>query len=237
MPPKLTVHNAEIRTATVEIKTLTLSGKQVTLAVFRQLRARPLISNSGEFLGEPWGTVNYCPRQPCTSGPHWHTVWQSGTTLYRSTDCSAPLREPFEPESGSNFLNSVVLDLLTDGTPYFDQGRSLPVIGPSQPFAHRHPATRPTTREGVHAIGQEVSELLPAGSRIFASEAAVRAYRYPTAVSAIDRLRAEVAEVGMSTSELHARYRAEVDAEVKRRERIREALLRLAELPQLFIAA
>jgi len=32
--PPLSVHNAEITTARVEVKTLTISGKQVTLAVF-----------------------------------------------------------------------------------------------------------------------------------------------------------------------------------------------------------
>ena len=38
----LTTHNAEIKTATVEIRSLTVSGKQVTLAVFRQLREESL---------------------------------------------------------------------------------------------------------------------------------------------------------------------------------------------------
>lgn len=33
---KLTVENAQIKTASVEVKTLTISGKQVTLVVFRQ---------------------------------------------------------------------------------------------------------------------------------------------------------------------------------------------------------
>jgi hypothetical protein len=39
----LTVHNAEIRTAAVEVNTLTISGKQVTLAVFRQLQEEPIV--------------------------------------------------------------------------------------------------------------------------------------------------------------------------------------------------
>lgn len=33
MAPALTVHNAEIKTATVEVKTLTISGKQATGAL------------------------------------------------------------------------------------------------------------------------------------------------------------------------------------------------------------
>lgn len=44
MPKQLTVHNATITTAAVEVKTLTISGKQVTLAVFRQLREEQLIA-------------------------------------------------------------------------------------------------------------------------------------------------------------------------------------------------
>jgi hypothetical protein len=81
----LTVHNAEIRTATVEIKTLTVSGKQVTLAVFRQLREEPLIGDDGTLNGTPWGTVNYHPDK-CGDEPgvHRHVVWQRGTDLLRS---------------------------------------------------------------------------------------------------------------------------------------------------------
>jgi len=37
MSPQLTVRNAQVSTASVQIKTLTISGKQVTLAVFRQI--------------------------------------------------------------------------------------------------------------------------------------------------------------------------------------------------------
>lgn len=82
---KLTVHNAQITTATVEIKTLTISGKQVTLAVFRQLREEPLIANDGTLNGVPWGTVNYHPGKCGDTSPHWHVVWQQGSELLRAT--------------------------------------------------------------------------------------------------------------------------------------------------------
>jgi hypothetical protein len=82
----LTVHNAEIRTATVEVKTLTLTGKQVTLAVFRQLREVPLHGEDRIFRGQPWGWVNYCPDKRCADlGTHRHVVWQSGSSLLRCT--------------------------------------------------------------------------------------------------------------------------------------------------------
>lgn len=96
---QLTVHNAQITTATVEIKTLTIGGKQVTQAVFRQLKEESLIGNDGTLRGVPWGTVNYHPDPRCKqTGPHrdqWshgqycnaehlHVVWQQGAELRRS---------------------------------------------------------------------------------------------------------------------------------------------------------
>jgi hypothetical protein len=92
----LTVHNAEIHTATVKIQTLTVSGKQVTLAVFRQLQQSDLLTlNDGTFQGLPWGMVNYCPGD-CTfrlspiKEAHEHFIWQEGFELRR---CAIPTHE------------------------------------------------------------------------------------------------------------------------------------------------
>lgn len=87
---QLTVHNAEVRTATVEVRTLTISGKQVTLAVFRQLIEDDLVDGDGNFRGLPWGTVNYHPDK-CGDKEvgHLHVVWQQGSEL-RRTRCSPP---------------------------------------------------------------------------------------------------------------------------------------------------
>lgn len=75
---------ATIRTAVVEIKALTVSGKQVTLAVFRQLEEERLVeAGTGKLLGLPWGRVNYhagCDDQ----GEHLHVVWQKGSELRRA---------------------------------------------------------------------------------------------------------------------------------------------------------
>ena len=85
MSPQLTVQNAQVSTASVEIKTLTLSGKQVTLAVFRQLIEAPLIKEGGRLNGVAWGTVNYHPdRCGDDTTAHWHVVWQLGDELRRS---------------------------------------------------------------------------------------------------------------------------------------------------------
>lgn len=93
MTAKLTVHNAELKTAAVEIQTITISGKQVTLAVFRQLQEEVLLDDDGALNGVPWGTVNYHPDK-CADGPeHIHVVWQKGSELRRSR-INHPSAEP-----------------------------------------------------------------------------------------------------------------------------------------------
>ena len=83
---KITVEEALIRTATVEIKSLTVSGRQVTLAVFRQLDQSNLIDyDLLKLNGVVWGRVNYHPDCDHTSAKHVHLIWQSGTELKR--DC------------------------------------------------------------------------------------------------------------------------------------------------------
>src|SRR5258706_8115388 len=85
MDKVLTIHNAEIKTAGVEIKTLTIEGKQVTLALFRQLEIKPLINKeTGGLNGIPWGRINYHP-DGCKDGweGHYHVIWQYGTEIFR----------------------------------------------------------------------------------------------------------------------------------------------------------
>lgn len=81
----LTTHEASVTTATVEIRTLTINGKQVTLAVFRQLPESPVLDcETGEFLGRPWGTVNYHPDKCQASSAHLHVVWEKDGQLFRA---------------------------------------------------------------------------------------------------------------------------------------------------------
>ncbi len=102
----LTVHNAEVRTATVEIRTLTVSGKQVTLAVFRQLKSQPLIQGDGTLAGQPWGVVNYHPDKCGDDNEHLHVVWQSGTELRRAAH-SAPSPQWMRSANGDALIQAL----------------------------------------------------------------------------------------------------------------------------------
>ncbi|MEU7928466.1 hypothetical protein [Micromonospora sp. NPDC049107] len=109
MPSKLTVQNAEIRTASVEIKTLTVSGKQVTLAVFRQLRDVPLVNEDGTLRGSPWGSVNYHPDKCADLSEHLHVVWQQGSDLLRSA-VGAPGDSSIESPVAGHVLAAAIRD-------------------------------------------------------------------------------------------------------------------------------
>lgn len=112
MGAPLTTRNAEIKTAAVEVRALTISGKQVTLAVFRQLRDEPLIAEDGTLNGVPWGTVNYHPNKCSDDVEHWHVVWQRGSELLRSRVRAKPYWDRLWPVSGRHLLASHVRDLL-----------------------------------------------------------------------------------------------------------------------------
>jgi hypothetical protein len=83
--PVLTVHNALVRSAAVEIRTLTVSGKQVTQAVFRQVPEQEILRADGSLAGVPWGWVNYWWRdtEPWGEKP-LHVLWQQGGELRRA---------------------------------------------------------------------------------------------------------------------------------------------------------
>jgi len=82
---RITTHEAAVKTASVEIQALTVSDKQMTLAVFRQLKRGDLIDRDTiELRGVPWGTVNYHPGGCEYHGEHLHVVWQLGEELRHS---------------------------------------------------------------------------------------------------------------------------------------------------------
>ena len=96
------VEQASLKTATITVKALTIDKRQMTLSVFRQLQEEALVdTDTGEFRGLPWGTVNYCPdKKTCGYRPrkHLHVIWQKGDELRRATE-----KEPqscFAPGSG-----------------------------------------------------------------------------------------------------------------------------------------
>ena len=106
---RITTHEATVRTAAVEVKTLTISGKQVTLAVFRQLLKEDLIDErSGDLLGVPWGTVNYFWGD-CVEGRHLHVVWQKGTELRRCCPARFPWSQYYKealPELTQQYVHA-----------------------------------------------------------------------------------------------------------------------------------
>jgi hypothetical protein len=117
----LTTYNAEIGTATVEIKTLTVSGKQVTLAVFRQLRERPLISfDDGLTLnGNPWGVVEYHPDgKACAKGEHIHVIWSSENGIFRDSIAapSTTFASYGNSRHGVRYVHALVRDQLSQGS-------------------------------------------------------------------------------------------------------------------------
>jgi len=101
---KIAVNEARVRTASVEIKTLSVSGKQVTLALFRQLLEKPLIDDDGMFTGLPWGTINYHPDRCAKDPKHVHVVWQLGDELRR-----AAIRPPSTDRLTSENIDMLLL--------------------------------------------------------------------------------------------------------------------------------
>ncbi len=88
--PVLNVENAQIKTAAVEIKTLTVSGKQVTLAVFRQIMEEDIIDHENMKLnGTPWGLINYFWKEDYTDYKI-HVLWQKGMELRRCITLKSP---------------------------------------------------------------------------------------------------------------------------------------------------
>ena len=72
--------NASLDTMVVTIKTLHVSGKQMTLAVFRQLPTAVAFKESGELMDlDFWGTVRY----PIKDESSFWAVASSGGILYR----------------------------------------------------------------------------------------------------------------------------------------------------------
>lgn len=100
----ITVHEAQVTTAAVEIKTITVRGKQVTLALFRQLKEEPLVNDEGQFVGTAWGVVNYHPGKCAEERVHLHVVWQKGDELRRARLDDPKDEGPFWPEQGDEYL-------------------------------------------------------------------------------------------------------------------------------------
>jgi len=135
MEKVIQIRDAIVKTLKVEIKSLTIGPKQMTLAVFRQLINEPLINiETGELKGIPWGTVHYYPGKCFASDGenlqefHIHVVWQKGDQLRRACEC-APIDHT---RDYTNALNVEILarawhavPKIVDNRIVWDYGRSI----------------------------------------------------------------------------------------------------------------
>jgi len=97
------VSHAEIHTATVSLKMITVNQRQMTLSVFRQIPQKQLISETMELIGTPWGWVNYF--WPDVKLPHdainpIQVVWQQDSTLFRSVFATLPSEMSYPQHGG-----------------------------------------------------------------------------------------------------------------------------------------
>lgn len=245
--PPLTVRNVAIATASVEIKTLTVSGKQVTLAVFRQLRELPLLPDEGILAGQPWGIVNYHPDKCAALPEHWHVVWQDGEDLRRSAVEVTPKFDNFWSSDSDHFVTSCLHDLITTGTtPYFDGNppleRLLSYDGITVDTGHGFRADLALTDAGRSALAAWM-EVRRHRSQVQKSTGEVPLFMSSNLQKAEQRfaaaltpLTAQVTAFEASTDVLYERYTAALTAEQQRRERHVQIRGELAALPQLFIA-
>jgi hypothetical protein len=78
----LTAENAQMHTAAVTIRTLTIEKRQVTLSVFRQLIEEDIFDwNTLALRGVGWGHVRHAIDEPPDTAIN--LVWQRGTELRR----------------------------------------------------------------------------------------------------------------------------------------------------------
>ncbi|MDV9170941.1 hypothetical protein R6V09_12445 [Streptomyces sp. W16] len=251
MSKQLTTQNASITTVAVEVQALTISGKQVTLSVFRQLQEEKLVAHDGTLNGVPWGYVNYHPDKCSETAAHWHVVWQSGADLRRSRVIREPRWKLLDSPEADQLIGTSVLSWATDPDSPFKycplQRANTDNNAPRFEAVRRW--THPTTVEflveasqcalKVAALAAQIRsyrETFAKDGRTFFRDQAERIesgdeYRIATA-----QLINEVEGYGRTLSELKEDVNAVAIAEVQRRDRHRMVRGALAQLPQLFIA-
>ncbi len=253
--PKLTVQNAEIKTATVEVRTLTLSGKQVTLSVFKQIEKESIFLEDGRLAGEAWGRVNYHPDPECkdlATITHHHIVWQKGGDLRRCLILEQLRWSEFLSSTAEDFMTMLAFDYFRGDRSNLPPSGELPLIMSMSNHAEAIGIREPMGGVSVDFEGHEAAtaayrswlELQASdtesgrerpdwGGRPTESrhDRALRLHE-----DAMSKLQAVVDEIGVSTGDLRQRVADEIAAEVQRRDRIREAVRSMVRMQQLFIA-
>jgi hypothetical protein len=246
--PALTVHNAEIRTAKVEVKTLAMSGKQVTLAVFRQLREKELINEDGRLNGQPWGVVNYHPDKCAEFLRHLHVVWQSGSDLFRDrVQLQVSYPRWITAKHGAAYYDAKVRDACLagfGGWKYPGDQAIEEVAGIKVQIEVGSKASYAALQRGALDRYLDIAARLGPDTPTEFHASVGRGRPTTIVVSASAAARAEWHELDTTLADLGSEplsiaescFRAEIQAEVERRRRHTDARKALADLPQLFIA-
>lgn len=76
------ISQVKISTLSMEIKTISLNKKQMTLSFFRQIPREKLIDfDSAKLNGVPWGRINYFWQDH--SAGDIHVIWQNNNQIFR----------------------------------------------------------------------------------------------------------------------------------------------------------
>lgn len=240
MTKQLTTQDATITTAAVEVKALTISGRQVTQSVFRQLLEEPLIAEDGTLNGQPWGMVNYHPDRCGDRDPHWHVVWQKDDELRRSHVLRDFDGRRFSCMEGHAFLSAHIREVLEGRPRYFSQ--DMPTFDGGYGITLSKEADFPVymqyDRSLYYAISawdslQRTRERYGEGDSEWAKGLVTDAEK--KVAEEIEKLSSAPPEP-TEVDELFAAYKASVQIETDRRQRHRDTRAALADLPQLFIA-
>lgn len=246
---------AAIGTAAVDLMTLTVNGRRMTLTVFRQIREQPLIADDGTLNGQPWGVVNYHPDRCGDSQlTHWHIVWQRGTELLRSRVHEKPTFDwpthfaradrVFQSQETDRYLTLAVHEWVSGLTETL-------ILKEVDTLRGYHPALM-LVHDGLSMHGS-VSDIaiaavqtkrtadnlgaLPNWDSPFAEQIKADQQRaIDEAEQARTALEDEVNGWNLTPAEVNHAYHAAIAAELERRQRHRDIRDELAELPQLFIA-
>ncbi|MET7335998.1 hypothetical protein [Nonomuraea sp. NPDC005650] len=246
---------AGIGTATVDLKTLTVNGRRMTLTVFRQIREERLIAHDGTLNGQPWGAVNYHPDRCGDRLPHWHIVWQRGAELLRSYVYEKPSFDwPTDFYVADRVFQAPQIDrYLTLAVHEWVTGHTETLILTKEPTSRGYDPKRTFVQDGLRVSGtvsdvaiaavktkHAVDNLSPIAddtdSFFGKMQRADRQKTITEAEQAQGALFEEVNDWDLTPAEIDHEFHAAISTELERRQRHRDVRAQLAELPQLFIA-
>jgi hypothetical protein len=240
----------EVRTATVELPALTINGRKMSLAVFRQVRNEELIAPDGTLNGAPWGWVNYHPdRCGDIDLRHWHVVWtRDGELLRARVYEQATFDWPTRYTGNTRTFNAPEVDRYVtwrvwewvhgrqEEDPLWRMPNNVRGFRPYQKVTIDGMDVRGNASEAASIAADRRARLLDPpmyDSHGYCPKPETLAREADESAAVLD---AEVASWGMSGEEVAAAYRAAVQAELARREAQRAIRAQLGALPQLFIA-